>query len=276
MTRTTGAAGKHPRSAVTIGTFDGVHVGHQLLVATTRRIADEQGLRDVVVTFDRHPFATIRPASTPKLLTTQDEKIELLRALGTDEVVVLDFDVARSHQEPEAFIEDFLVGELRVAVVVVGTGFHFGHRARGDAVMLEAMGDKLGFSVVTLDLVGDETGGVVSSSHIRELIEVGRFDDAERLLGRPYEVRGELVPSKAMEVVVSRELLLPPAGAYPVDFVQGGHVFQGSATVPVYGRDDDVAVAVKVPAGLWASPGPAALRFRAREEDPSLGAYAAR
>ena len=176
-------------------------------------------MRDIVVTFDRHPFATIRPEVTPKLLTTQEQKIELLHSLGADDVVVLTFDAARSHQEPESFIEDFLVGELRVAVVVVGAGFRFGHRARGDAAMLQEMGEKLGFSVVTLDLVGDDTGGVVSSSHIRELIAEGRLDDAEQLLGRPFEVRGEFVNGDGLRFVVARELLLPPAGRYSADLM---------------------------------------------------------
>ncbi|MGB9111424.1 MAG: adenylyltransferase/cytidyltransferase family protein [Acidimicrobiales bacterium] len=269
--------GEGQRTAATIGTFDGVHVGHQLLVSATRQIADEQGLRDAVITFDRHPFATIRPEATPKLLTTLEEKIELLRSLGVDDVVVLEFDVARSHQEPESFIEDFLVGEIGVAVVVIGAGFRFGHRARGDAAMLQQMGEKLGFSVVTLALVGDETGGIVSSTHIRALIGEARLDDAARLLGRPYEVRGELVRSKTMRVVIPRELLLPPAGTYPIDFIQGKSVFSGVATIPpTYGRDDDVPVVVKVPGGLWVSPGAAALRFRERDDDASLGGEAAR
>jgi riboflavin kinase / FMN adenylyltransferase len=264
------------RTAATVGTFDGVHVGHQLLVATTRRIADEQGLRDVVVTFDRHPFATIRPAATPKLLTTQEQKIELLGSLGADEVVVLEFDEGRSHQEPESFVEDFLVGGLQVAVVVVGDAFRFGHRARGDATMLEEMGEKLGFSVVTLELVGDETGGTVSSTHIRELIGDGMLDDAARLLGRPYEVRGELVEARTMQVVVARGLLRPPPGTYPIEFIQGDRVLPAVATIPSFDDAADVSVGVDFAGGAWAPPGAAAIRFLARGEDASLGADAAR
>lgn len=262
---------ERPRSAATIGTFDGVHVGHQQLVATTRRLADEQGLRDIVVTFDRHPFATIRPQATPKLLTTQEQKIDLLHSLGADDVVVLTFDAARSHQEPESFIEDFLVGELRVAVVVVGAGFRFGHRARGDAAMLQEMGEKLGFAVVTLDLVGDDTGGVVSSSHIRELIAEARFDDAEQLLGRSFEVRGEFVGGDGLRIAVPRELLLPPAGRYAADLMtEDGladavvHIFEG-------GGDDEAMVEVIVGEGERAWVGPAALRFHRRIDDPASG-----
>lgn len=271
MTMSQNSATDPARSAVTIGTFDGVHVGHQLLVATMRRIADEQRLRDVVVTFDRHPFATIRPEAVPRLLTTQQQKIELLRALGADEVVVLAFDVERSHQEPESFIEDFLVGELRVGVVVVGAAFRFGHRARGDAAMLEQMGEKLGFSVVTLDLVGDETGGVVSSTHVRELVASGQLEQAAQLLGREYEVRGEAQIASPLSVRVSHELLLPPPGRYAIDLVQQrGPTYSGIATVPAADPAADVDVDVLFTG--WTGGGKVALRFHAPADDSDIGA----
>jgi riboflavin kinase / FMN adenylyltransferase len=263
---------QRPRSAATFGTFDGVHIGHQLLVATTRRLADEYGLRDVVATLDRHPFATIRPEATPKLLTTQSQKIELLRSLGADEVVVLRFDEARSRQEPEAFVEEFLVGELAVAVFVVGAAFRFGHRARGDAAMLEEMGDKLGFSVVTLDLVGDETGGVVSSSQVRELIAAADLDEAARLLGRPYEVRGVLEIADRWRVRVGHELLLPPPGRYAVGLVDQARVAEGIATVPAAAVDEDVDVDVVVADGPSGRTGDVAVRFYRESDGSALGA----
>lgn len=259
------------RAAATIGTFDGVHIGHRLLVSTTREIADQLGLRDVVVTFDRHPFATIRPQATPKLLTTQEEKIELLEALGVDEVVVLEFDEARSHQEPERFIEDLLVGELGVGVVVVGDGFRFGHRARGDAAMLEEMGEQLGFSVVTLRLVGDETGGVVSSSHIRELIAEADFEEAAQLLGRAFEVRGELLTTGPTTFRVPDELLLPPAGEYAVELVQDGRALAATATVAKWAAAEARTVGL-VASDAVTTPGAGALRFHARVGAPLLGA----
>ncbi|MGA8296378.1 MAG: adenylyltransferase/cytidyltransferase family protein [Acidimicrobiales bacterium] len=267
---TTSATSGRTRSAATIGTFDGVHVGHQLLVSTTRKIADERGLRDVVVTFDRHPFATVRPDATPKLLSTQEQKIELLKALGADDVVVLEFDLARSHQEPESFIEDFLVGGLGVAAVVVGAGFRFGHRARGDAAMLEQMGDKLGFSVVTLELVGDETGGVVSSSHIRDLVAHGRLDEAAAMLGRPFEVRGKLADDREPRVVVPRELLLPSPGRYAAEFVAVDGSLDAVATITTSASADDAVVGVDLPRGTkQLLAGPVALRFLERLGDES-------
>ncbi len=221
-------------SAVTIGAYDGVHLGHQAVLREVRRLAEARGgLATVVVTFDRHPATVVRPESAPKLLTDLDQKLEVLSATGdVDHVVVIRFDLARSHEEPEDFVEEVLVDALSARVVVVGEDFHFGRRRRGNVALLRAQGVEHGFAVVGLDLV--EVAGVsgpVSSTAIRRLLADGRVDEAGALLGRAYEVRGTVARGDrrgqdlgfpTANVVVPPEILLPAPGIYAGWYVRPG------------------------------------------------------
>ena len=143
-------------TVVTIGAYDGVHLGHRAVIATCRRLAAERGLATAVVTFDRHPATVVRPESAPLLLTDLDQKLELLSATGVDYVYVLAFDEARSKESAEDFVTDVVAGCLNAKVVAVGADFHFGHGRRGNVALLQAMGGDLGFEVVGLDLVGPD------------------------------------------------------------------------------------------------------------------------
>jgi riboflavin kinase/FMN adenylyltransferase len=182
---------------VTIGAYDGVHLGHQAVIATCRRLADERGLATAVVTFDRHPATVVRPESAPQMLTDLDQKLELLAETGVDYTLVLTFDEAKSKESAEDFVRETLVGCLHARAVVVGADFHFGHQRRGNVDLLRELGGDLGFGVVGLELVGP-TGEPapdaerVSSTAVRKALAGGHLDEANRLLGRPYEVRGRV------------------------------------------------------------------------------------
>src|SRR6476469_2913591 len=143
-----------PGTAVTIGAYDGVHLGHRAVIATVRGLAAERGLASAVVTFDRHPASVVRPESAPKLLTDLDQKLELLEETGVDYTVVLHFDEERSKESAEDFVNEVLVGCLNTKLIVVGEDFHFGHRRRGNVELLRAVGADLGFEVLPLSLVG--------------------------------------------------------------------------------------------------------------------------
>lgn len=227
------AATRTGYAAVTVGTFDGVHLGHRRLIDATRREAASSRLRAVVVTFDRHPLATVRPKTAPRLLTSLDQKVDLLYEAGADDVVVLEFDAARANQSAEDFVATFLVDELGARVIVVGDGFRFGHRQRGDVAMLESMGASLGFRVVTVTLVSSGGGrdDVVSSSAIRELITAGDLEGAATMLGREHEVRGTIVDARRLVVVVSDEMVLPPPGEYALGVLAAGTLANGSGRV---------------------------------------------
>jgi len=203
-------------SAVTIGAYDGVHLGHQAVIAEVRRRAEARGLRSAVVTFDRHPASVVRPDTAPRLLTDLDQKLELLGATGVDYGLVITFDAARSRESADDFVREVLVGCLNARVVVVGEDFHFGHNRTGNVARLAELGAELGLDVEGIDLV--DTAGQparvldqVSSTRIRQALDAGDLDEATALLGRPYEVRG---PASAAGVSVPPEILVPADGFY--------------------------------------------------------------
>jgi riboflavin kinase/FMN adenylyltransferase len=184
-------------TVVTIGAFDGVHLGHRRLIDRVRTTAREIGAIAVVVTFDRHPASVVRPGSAPLLLTDIDQKLSLLAATGTDLTVVLHFDAARAAEPAEDFVAEVLVGCLNARAVVVGHDFHFGRNREGDVALLQRMGARLGFDVTGIRLMRETTtaagaGGAeaISSTRIRRLVGAGEVGAAARLLGRWHQLRG--------------------------------------------------------------------------------------
>ena len=209
-------------TVVTIGAYDGVHLGHRALIAEVRQRADRLGCDTAVVTFDRHPAMVVRPESAPKLLTDLEQKLELLAETGVDHTLVVHFDEERSHESAEDFVQEVLVGCLNARAVVVGHDFHFGHGRRGNVALLTAMGGELGFDVLGLRLIGDEAAAY-SSTRIRALLQAGEVAEAGALLGRPHEVRGTVARGDARgrelgfptaNVEVPDEILLPADGIY--------------------------------------------------------------
>jgi len=176
-------------TVVTIGVYDGVHLGHRGVLAEVRDLADKRGCDTAVVTFEPHPALVVRPASAPLLLTDLDQKLELLEACRVDHVVVVAFDQARSRQSAGDFVAETLVGCLRARAVVVGHDFHFGHRRQGTVPFLVEQGGRHGFDVLGLSLQA-QAGAPVSSTRIRHLLADGDVAGAAALLGRPHEVRG--------------------------------------------------------------------------------------
>ena len=159
-----------------VGEFDGVHIGHREVIRDA----------DSVLTFEPHPRTVVAPASAPKLLTTLEQKADLIAALGVDELIVIPFDGSFAAQTPEAFIERVLVERLGAEHVSVGENFRFGHRARGDAALLASQD---AFETRVADLV-ELDGEIVSSTHIRGLVATGQVGDAARALGAPFGMRG--------------------------------------------------------------------------------------
>jgi riboflavin kinase / FMN adenylyltransferase len=215
-------------SVVTIGAFDGIHLGHQALLRLVREEADRRGHATALVTFDRHPAQVVRPESAPKLLTTLDQKLELLEATGlVDHAVVLTFDEKRRRESAEDFVTEVLDGCLRARLVVVGADFHFGNGRRGNVALLQRMGADLGFDVIGLELVSKPGDVTYSSTLVRRRLAEGDVRGAAEILGRPHEVRGAVVEGDrrgrdlgfpTANVAVPEEICLPAAGIYAGTF----------------------------------------------------------
>ena len=169
----------HRARRLAVGEFDGVHAGHREVIRGA----------DAVLTFEPHPRTVVAPAAAPKLLTTLEQKADLIAALGVAELIVIPFDGARAAQTAEDFVRAELVERLDARRVSVGENFRFGNRARGDAALLQAQD---AFETRVVQLVELE-GEIVSSSHIRGLIATGDVATATRLLGAPFELRGTVV-----------------------------------------------------------------------------------
>jgi riboflavin kinase / FMN adenylyltransferase len=179
-------------SAVAIGVFDGVHLGHRIVLAELVEEALARSLVPVALTFDPHPLEFLAPDRAPRLLTDIDRRAELLGRCGVEVVGVLPFLQIRD-LAPEAFAVEVLAGRLEARVVAVGADFRFGYGRSGDVDALRALGDRLGFEVEPVELVGHSDGEVVSSSRIRAMLEEGRVAEAARLLGEPFQIRGPVV-----------------------------------------------------------------------------------
>jgi riboflavin kinase/FMN adenylyltransferase len=213
------------RAVVTIGAYDGVHLGHQAVIAEVRRLAAERGAKSAVVTFDKHPALVVRPESAPQSLTDLDQKLEMLADTGLDAAVVVAFDEQRATEEPEDFVKEVLVDGLHAVVVVVGEDFHFGHHRRGNVPLLRELGVREGFEVLPVGLVAraDGVDEPVSSTAVRRALAGGEVDIAAHLLGRDYEVRGTVVVGDkrgrllgfpTANVEVPNQVCLPADGVY--------------------------------------------------------------
>jgi riboflavin kinase/FMN adenylyltransferase len=182
---------------VAVGTFDGVHLGHREVIAGS----------DSVLTFDPHPVSVVAPQHTPKLLTTPERKAELVASLGVEEMVVIPFDADFAQRTAEQFIEEVLVGALGATQVSVGENFRFGNRAKGDPGLLGVDGR---FRTVVHPLL-ELDGEVVSSSHIRGLLQAGDVAEANRMLGSTFQISGVVAHGDER----GRELGFPTANLIP-------------------------------------------------------------
>jgi riboflavin kinase/FMN adenylyltransferase len=202
---------------VPIGVFDGVHRGHQLVLAHAAEAARARDARVVVVTFHPHPTTVLAPGHVPPMLVTLDRRIRLLREHGADDVHVLKFTRQLSLQTPQEFIEQVLIAELAAEQIVVGHNFRFGHRAAGDAAMLR----RYDLEVDDVALLAD--GGTISSTMVRDFVVHGDVEAAASALGRLHLVEGPVVRGDARgralgfptaNVAIDESIAVPQDGVY--------------------------------------------------------------
>ena len=219
VVRGSAALDRSPRRAVlTIGNFDGLHIGHRQILRT---VIDRARARDgeaVVYTFDPHPRKVLQAARAPSLLTTTEQKLELLAAAQIDLVIVEPFTPAFATTTPESFVRDHVHARVAPLEVYVGYDFHYGRDRAGSMRLLTELGPRLGFAVTIIPEV-TIGGRDVSSSRIRELLAAGDVEEAKRMLGRSFAVRGTIVEGDRR----GRTLGFPTANLAPENEVVPGH-----------------------------------------------------
>ncbi|MEE1798723.1 MULTISPECIES: bifunctional riboflavin kinase/FAD synthetase [unclassified Streptomyces] len=226
------------RSVVTIGSYDGVHRGHQLIIGRAVERARELGVPSVVVTFDPHPSEVVRPGSHPPLLAPHHRRAELMAGLGVDALLILPFTLEFSKLSPADFIVKVLVDKLHARAVIEGPNFRFGHKAAGNVAVLSDLGMSYDYEVEVVDLyVSGAAGGgePFSSTLTRRLVAEGDVEGAAEILGRPHRVEGVVVRGAQR----GRELGFPTANvetlphtAIPADGVYAGWLTADGERMP--------------------------------------------
>ena len=226
-----------PPSVVALGAFDGIHLAHQTILDLAVARAHALGASGVACTFDPHPLQVLRPGQAPEPIATLAERLELIAARGIDVTVVIPFTLELSQVEPEAFVEEVLVGTLRAREIVVGFNHTFGRGARGDARLLQSLAPRLGFRAHVIPPL--EVGGTpVSSSAVREALRVGDVALARRLLGRPWTVRGVVVrtPGGETKRIEASVVIDASGGLGPLARRRGGRELDRALlNIAVYG-----------------------------------------
>jgi riboflavin kinase / FMN adenylyltransferase len=240
------------QSVVTIGNFDGVHRGHQKILQGVVERAKRDDLLAAVLTFYPHPARVLRPDAAPGLLATLQQRLEAFNRAGIDAALVMRFDAELAKVSAEDFVQRFLVDAMRARAVLVGANFRFGHRQAGDVSLLTELGAQFGFEVeVVPPLVED--GIVVSSTAIRRAVREGRMEDAQKLLGRPFALDGEIRPGtgQGRKLVVptlnlaTEQEVLPKNGVYATETMVGDKVYRSATNVGVRPTFDGTRLAIE-------------------------------
>jgi riboflavin kinase / FMN adenylyltransferase len=242
------------RTVVTVGNFDGVHLGHRAILSLVLKRAQELECQPLVLTFDPHPLKVLNPEAQLRLLTTPAQKVELLKNAGVS-VLVVPFTKEFAAIPAQEFVRNYFGERLKAREVVVGHDYRFGSKRTGDIELLKQMGQALGFTVqvvwaVELDSV------VVSSSLIRAMLRLGKLDEANRLLGRDYGVMGQVVAGKGRGAkllgvptanILPENDLLPASGIYAVRVTRDGEHLPGVAnigTCPTFDNQEEMTLEV--------------------------------
>jgi riboflavin kinase / FMN adenylyltransferase len=265
------------RAAVTVGNFDGLHVGHQEILRTVRERASSAGQRAAVVTFHPHPMWVLHPERAPLMIQTLSQRLAGFEQAGLDAALVLRFDRALSLVTAQEFVERILVGVLRTGCVLVGANFRFGHRGAGDVRLLSEFGKRQGFEVEIVPAV-EVAGQIVSSTAVRAAIAGGDVGGAIPLLGRPFSLTGEIhagagrghaVLFPTLNLAPEQELL-PKLGVYATESAVGGKWYSSVTNVGTRPTFNGSGVTVESHLlGLSESlaGGPMEVRFHARIRD---------
>jgi riboflavin kinase / FMN adenylyltransferase len=234
--------------AITIGNFDGVHKGHQALFQRVKQLAEALNGESVVVTFDPHPLEVLFPQKTPSFITSHRHKLDLIASCGIDATIVIPFDHKFAQMSAREFVEAILVEKIGAKAIVVGHDYRFGNSREGDIAFLSRLGEQYGFKVETVSgLMVNDT--VVSSTAIRQMIASGNIKEANKLLGRFFEVAGTVIPGRKRGVglgfptanIRMPAITSPLTGVYVIQAEVDGKTYGGAANLgynPTFGDND--------------------------------------
>lgn len=239
----------YPNTVLTIGNYDGVHLGHQKILSMVGKKAEEIGGTSMVMTFDPHPVKVIAPEKNVKLLTTPEEKARLIAKMGIDVLLFITFTKEFSQIAPDEFISEILVKKLNIKEVIVGANYSFGKSKKGNIDLLRKRGKEFGFHATA---VQDVTlhGNIVSSSSIRSLLLKGAVQDVITYLGRAYSILGTVIKGKGRGKsilniptanITSPVEIAPKEGVYAVRVGYKGSIYDGVANIgknPTFGNTD--------------------------------------
>ncbi|MEW6265460.1 MAG: bifunctional riboflavin kinase/FAD synthetase [Thermodesulfobacteriota bacterium] len=245
----------YPNPVLTIGNFDGVHLGHQALFNLVKNRAAEIRGTSMVMTFEPHPLRVLTQKKGPPLITMSEHKLELIERAGIEVVICLEFNLELARLEPEAFVRDILVERLGIKEMVIGYDYTFGRKARGNRDLLIKMGEEHGFKVHTVSAQPGRDGQIISSTRIRELVMSGEVEKVPAYLGRYYRISGLVIrgqdrggkllgfPTANLQL---KDELIPKTGVYAVKLFHREYVYDGVANIghnPTFG---DVGLSIEV------------------------------
>lgn len=245
------------KAVITIGNFDGVHIGHHALLHTVIEKAHAIGGTSVAMTFDPHPMRVLANKEHPPLITLSEQKIELIAKAGIEVLLCIPFDNAFAAIPAPEFISDLLVNRLGMKALVVGGDYTFGQNRQGNLALLQQMSSELGYEVLVVDWVQPANGpsGRISSTRIRELVMAGQMGAAKKLLGRHYQIRGQVATGRnrggrllgfPTANINLQDELCPKQGIYAVTVEHGDDILQGVANIGYSPTFDDHIFTVEV------------------------------
>jgi riboflavin kinase/FMN adenylyltransferase len=242
-----------PRSVITLGNFDGLHLGHQELIRKVIRRAKETGSRSIVVTFRPHPLKILAPEKCPPLISIYEEKIKLFEKLGIDVLVKIPFTLEFAKMSPGDFVKGILCDMLGAKEIFVGFNYRFGRGREGNIATLKALGERLGFTVREVEQVS-LNGEVISSTKIRHLLRDGEVEHAARLLGRTYTITGIVVRGdgrgKSLGFptanIAPKHSIIPAHGVYAVRLFVRDRFYDGIANIGMRPTFDKNVLTIEV------------------------------
>jgi len=248
---------KIKNSIVTIGVFDGVHIGHQAVIKKVVSRAKAVAAMSIVVTFDPHPLKVLKGNRLVPSLISLKHRVSLIKDMGVDKIIVMKFDKTLSRMKPDDFIKNIIAGELKAEEIFVGEDFCFGREAAADIKALKRIGNTAGLKVHLVKAV-KSSSGVISSSEIRKMVTSGKIPDASRLLGRPFSILGTVVSGAKLARslgyptanVNPHHEVMPPSGVYAVKVKFDRKIFKGVMNIGTrptfYDHGKDVEPSIEV------------------------------